>query len=287
VYFPSIELLSPAKVNLRLEVLEKRPDGYHEIRALVQRISLSDKLRISLKENEGISVTTDSPHLPIGEENLAYRAASSLLEAAQMRAGIGLHIQKEIPISSGLGGGSSNAATILMGLNRILKLNFSKEQLMEIGTRIGADVPFFILEGTAIATGIGEKLQPVEIRRSIWLVLVNPSWEVSTRWAYEGLNFKLTKRSIHITLPAFFHDIGHVASILHNDLETITIAAYPEIDGIKRELVSHGAAGSLMTGSGPTVFGLFPQKRDAQGAYRRLKAQYAERGWGVYLAKTI
>lgn len=287
MYFPSIELLSPAKVNLRLEVLEKRPDGYHEIRGLVQRISLSDKLRISLKENEGISVTTDSPHLPIGEENLAYRAASSLLEAAQMRAGIGLHIQKEIPISSGLGGGSSNAATILMGLNRILKLNFSKEQLMEIGTRIGADVPFFILEGTAIATGIGEKLQPVEIRRSIWLVLVNPSWEVSTRWAYEGLNFKLTKRSIHITLPAFFHDIGHVASILHNDLETVTIAAYPEIDGIKRELVSHGAAGSLMTGSGPTVFGLFPQKRDAQGAYRRLKAQYAERGWGVYLAKTI
>ena len=287
MYFPSIELLSPAKVNLRLEVLKKRADGYHEIRTLVQRISLSDKLRISLKEDEGISVTTDSPRLPIGEENLAYRAASSLLEEAQTRAGIGLHIQKEIPISSGLGGGSSNAATILMGLNRILKLNFSKDQLMEIGTRIGADVPFFIFERTAIATGIGEKLQPAKIRPSIWLVLVNPSWEVSTRWAYEGLNFELTKRAIHITLPAFFRDIGHVASILHNDLETVTIAAYPEIDGIKRELVSHGAAGSLMAGSGPTVFGLFPHKKGAQGAYRQLKAQYAERGWGVYLAKTI
>jgi 4-diphosphocytidyl-2-C-methyl-D-erythritol kinase len=287
VSLPSIELLSPAKVNLRLEVLRRRADGYHEIRTLLQRISLSDRLRISLKGEEGISVIADSPRVPVDEGNLAFRAALSLLEEVEVRAGIELHIQKKIPISSGLGGGSSNAASTLMGLNGILKLNFSKERLMEMGARIGADIPFFILEKTAIATGIGEKLQPVEIHPSIWFVLVNPGWEVSTRWAYEGLNFKLTKRSIYITLPAFFDDIGQVARILYNDLESVTITAYPEIDGIKGELLSQGAVGSLMTGSGPTVFGLFPHKRAAESAYRKLNAKYGERGWGVYLAKCI
>lgn len=284
---PSIELLSPAKVNLRLEVLRSRGDGYHEIRTILQRISLSDRLRISLKREKGISVITDSPRLPVDEGNLAYRAASSLLEEAEASVGVEVHIQKRIPISSGLGGGSSNAASTLMGLNRILKLNFSKGRLMEIGARIGADIPFFMLERTAMATGIGEKLEPLEIRPSIWLVLVNPGWEVSTRWAYEELNFKLTKRPIHIKLPQFFSDIGQVAHILHNDLESVTISAYPEIDGLKAELLSQGAVGSLMTGSGPTVFGLFPHNNEAESAYRKLNAKYGERRWTVYQAKCI
>jgi len=287
VSLPSIELLSPAKVNLRLEVLRRRGDGYHEIRTILQRISLSDRLRISLKREKGISVITDSPRLPVDEGNLAYRAASSLLEEAEARVGVEVHIQKRIPISSGLGGGSSNAASTLMGLNRILKLNFSKGRLMEIGARIGADIPFFMLERTAMATGIGEKLEPLEIRPSIWLVLVNPGWEVSTRWAYEELNFKLTKRPIHIKLPPFFSDIGQVAHILHNDLESVTISAYPEIDGMKAELLSQGAVGSLMTGSGPTVFGLFPHNNEAESAYRKLNAKYGERRWTVYQAKCI
>jgi 4-diphosphocytidyl-2-C-methyl-D-erythritol kinase len=274
-------------VNLRLEVLGKRADGYHEIRTVMQRISLCDRLRISIKGEEGISVITDSPRLPVDEGNLAYRAASCLLEEAKVKRGIEIHIRKEIPISSGLGGGSSNAASTLMALNRLLKLNYSKGQLMEMGMRIGADIPFFILEKTAIATGIGEKLQPVEIHPSVWLVLVNPGWEISTRWAYEGLNFQLTKGPIHIKLPPFFNEIGQVARILHNDLERVTIAEYPEIDGIKADLLSRGAVGSLMTGSGPTVFGLFPRKREAESAYRKLNAQYGERRWRVYLAKSI
>ena len=285
--FPSIKLPCPAKVNLRLEVLRKRADGYHEIRTIVQRISLSDTLRISLRERDGISLISDSPRLPIGEGNLAYRAASSLLEETKANVGIELTIRKEIPISSGLGGGSSNAASTLMGLNRILRLNLSKKRLMEIGARIGADIPFFILEKTAIATGIGEKLQPLEIRPSVWFLLVNPGWEVSTKWAYEGLNFELTKQPFHIKLPPFFNDIGQVARVLHNDLESVTIAAYPEIQGIKGELLSHGAEGSLMTGSGPTVFGIFSHKGRAKSAYRELSAQYAERRWTVYLAKGI
>ncbi len=287
VSFPSIELLSPAKVNLRLEVLRRRDDGYHEIRTILQRISLYDRVRISLKGEEGISVITDSPRLPVDEGNLAYRAASFLLEEAEARVGMELHIHKEIPISSGLGGGSSNAACTLMGLNRILKLNFSKDRLMEIGARIGADVPFFILESAAMATGIGEKLEPLEIRPPLWFVLVNPGWEVSTRWAYEGLNFQLTKRPIHIKLPPFFNDIGQVARILHNDLESVTIPAYPAIDGIKAELLSQGAVGSLMTGSGPTVFGLFSHNKGAESAYRKLNAKYGERRWTVYQAKCI
>jgi 4-diphosphocytidyl-2-C-methyl-D-erythritol kinase len=287
VSLPSIELLTPAKVNLRLEVLRRRTDGYHEIRTILQRISLSDTLRISLKGRDGISVIADSPGLPVDEGNLAYRAAASLLEEAKARVGIELTIQKEIPISSGLGGGSSNAASTLMGLNRILGLHFPKERLMEIGARIGADVPFFIFGKPALATGIGEKLQPVEIRPSIWLVLVNPGWEVSTRWAYEALNFELTKRPIHIKLPPFFNDIGKVAHILYNDLESVTLEAYPEIKGIKADLLSHGAEGSLMTGSGPTVFGMFAHKGRAESAYQKLNAQYAERRWRVYLAKCI
>ncbi len=287
VSLTSIELLSPAKVNLRLEVLKKRGDGYHEIRTILQRISLYDKLRISLKVEEGISVITDSPSLPVDEGNLAYRAASSLLEEARAGVGIELHIQKAIPISSGLGGGSSNAASTLMGLNKILKLNFSKDRLIGIGARIGADVPFFIFERTAMATGIGEKLEPVEIQPIIWLVLVNPDWKVSTRWAYEGLNFKLTKRHIHNKLPMFFNDVSQLVRILHNDLESVTITAYPEIEEIKRDLLSQGAMGSLMTGSGPTVFGVFPYKKGAESAYRKLNVKYGERGWAVYLTKCI
>jgi 4-diphosphocytidyl-2-C-methyl-D-erythritol kinase len=209
------------------------------------------------------------------------------LEEAEASVGVEVHIQKRIPISSGLGGGSSNAASTLMGLNRILKLNFSKGRLMEIGARIGADIPFFMLKRTAMATGIGEKLEPLEIRPSIWLVLVNPGWEVSTRWAYEELNFKLTKRPIHIKLPPFFSDIAQVAHILHNDLERVTISAYPEIDGMKAELLSQGAVGSLMTGSGPTVFGLFSHNNEAESAYRKLNAKYGERRWTVYQAKCI
>ena len=284
---PTIELLSPAKVNLRLEVLRRRADGYHEIRTIMQRINLCDRLRISLKEEEGITVIADSPHLPVDARNLAYQAASFLLEEGKARVGVELNIHKEIPISSGLGGGSSNAATTLIGLTRILRLNFSKRRLMEIGARIGADIPFFILGKTAVATGIGEKLQPLKIRPSIWFVLVNPGWEVSTRWAYEGLNFKLTKRPFHIKLPPFFNDIRHVGRILHNDLEGVTIAAYPEINGIKQELLAHGAKGSLMTGSGPTVFGIFDHKTRADSAYRELEAKYRERRWTVYLAKGI
>ena len=284
---PTIELLSPAKVNLRLEVLGRRADGYHEIRTIMQRINLCDRLRISLREEEGIKVIADLPRLPVDAGNLAYRAASFLLEEGKARVGVELNIHKEIPISSGLGGGSSNAAATLIGLTRILRLNFSKRRLMEIGARIGADIPFFILGKTAVATGIGEKLQPVEIRPSIWFVLVNPGLEVSTRWAYEGLNFKLTKRPFHIKLPPFFNDIGQVGRILHNDLEGVTIAAYPEIKDIKEDLLAHGAKGSLMTGSGPTVFGIFDHKTRADSAYRKLDAKYRERRWTVYLAKGI
>lgn len=284
---PTIELLSPAKVNLRLEVLRRRADGYHEIRTIMQRINLCDRVRISIKEEEGITVIADSPGLPADAGNLAYRAASVLLDEAKAGAGVELDIHKEIPISSGLGGGSSNAAATLIGLTRILRLNFSKRRLMEMGARVGADVPFFILGKTAVATGIGEKLQPLKIHPSIWFVLVNPGWEVSTRWAYEGLNLTLTKRPFYIKLPPFFHDIRHVGRILHNDLEDVTITAYPEINDIKQELLAHGAEGSLMTGSGPTVFGIFDHKTRADSAYRALEAKYRERRWTVYLVKGI
>jgi len=275
---------SPAKVNLILDILRKRDDGYHELRTLLQKISLHDTLRFTLKEEKGITVTTGHPSLPTGRENLVYRAARFILTRSNFRGGVHIDIEKRIPIGAGLGGGSSNAATTLMALNRILKLNLPKKELMGMGLAIGADVPFFFMRDAAIATGIGERLRRIELPK-LWYVLIYPNFEVSARWAYQ--NFKLTKRQFDYRIQEFLGTPRKISSILRNDLETVVSRQYPQIEVMKKTLGSAGALAALMTGSGPTVFGLFPGEGGASKAYKKVKRMVKREDWIVLKAHSI
>ena len=275
---------SPAKVNLILDILRKRDDRYHELRTLLQKISLHDTLRFTLKEEKGITVATGHPSLPTGKENLVYRAARSILTRSNFRGGVHIDIEKRIPIGAGLGGGSSNAATTLMALNRLLKLNLPKKELMGMGFAIGADVPFFFMRDAAIATGIGERLRRIELPK-LWYVLIYPNFEVSARWAYQ--NFKLTRRQFHYKIQEFLRTPSKISSILRNDLEAVVSRQYPQIEVMKKALGSAGALAALMTGSGPTVFGLFPGEGGASKAYKKVKRMVKREDWIVLKAHSI
>jgi 4-diphosphocytidyl-2-C-methyl-D-erythritol kinase len=279
-----LRLESPAKINLRLEILNKRKDGYHELRTVFQKISLHDTLHFSLKKEKGVSIVSDHPNLPVGKTNLVYKAAQSMSTALDYQGGVHIEIKKQIPLGAGLGGGSSNAATTLKALNRLLKGNLSKKKLMEMGLEIGADVPFFISEGAAIGSGIGEQLKKVTLP-DLQYVLIYPNFEVSTRWAYQ--NFVLTNQRIHFNLHKFLKTPEGISSILFNHLEEVVSRKYPQISVMKSILHSMGALGALMTGSGPTVFGLFQDDKSATGAYEKIKKMVARRGWVVFKTYSI
>jgi 4-diphosphocytidyl-2-C-methyl-D-erythritol kinase len=280
----SLRLESPAKINLRLEILKRRKDGYHELWTVFQKISLHDTLRFSLKKEKGIFITTDHPNLPVGKTNLVYKAAQSMLKTSDYQGGVHIEIKKKIPLGAGLGGGSSNASTTLKALNRLLKRNLSRKKLMEMGLEIGADVPFFIWEDAAIGTGIGEQLKKVTLP-DLNYVLIYPNFEVSTRWAYQ--NFVLTNQRIHFNLHKFLKTPEGISSILFNHLEEVVSRKYPQIGIMKYLLLSVGALGTLMTGSGPTVFGLFQDDKSATGAYEKIKKMVVRRGWVVFKTHSI
>ena len=280
----SLHLKSYAKVNLRLEILKRREDGYHELRTIFQKISLHDILRFSLKKEKGISIVADHPKLPLGKKNLVYAATQSMFKVCGYRGGIHIEIEKKIPLGAGLGGGSSNAATTLMALNQLLDTNLSQKELMKMGLEIGADVPFFFLKGAATGLGIGERLKEEELP-ILWYVLIYPNFEVSTRWAYQ--HFVLTNQQFHINLHRFLKTPQEISRILFNHLEEVVSKRYPEISLMKEYLLSAGALGALMTGSGPTVFGLFPEARSAARAYERVKRLADGKGWVVFKARSI
>ena len=280
----SLHLESPAKVNLRLEILKRREDGYHELRTVLQKISIYDTLRFSLKKEKGISIVADHPKLPLGRKNLVYKAVQSMFKVCAYRGGVHIEIEKKIPLGAGLGGGSSNAASTLMALNQLLETNLSQKELMEIGLGIGADVPFFFLNGAAIGSGIGEQLKKQELP-SLWYVLVYPNFEVSTRWAYQ--HFVLTNQQFRFNLHRFLKTPEGISRILLNHLEEVVSKRYPEISLMKELLLSVGAFGALMTGSGPTVFGLFPEAKSAAGAYEKIKKWVGGKGWVVFKARSI
>lgn len=275
-------LKAPAKVNYRLEVLRKRPDGYHDLRMIMQRIDLSDDIEITLERNAGVSVECQSTAVSGGKDNIAWRAADSLLRCAGIDAGVHISIAKKIPVAAGLGGGSSDAAAVLMGLNELLEIGYSNEKLMEIGVSLGADVPFFIFKKTALAEGIGEKLSAVEGLPPAWLVLVNPGIHVSTAWVYQNLT--LTNRAYDYKLPKFSNKVSDICSILENDLESVTIPSFPIIRDIKDRLRQFGASGVLMSGSGPTVFSIFDSEEKAQRCYDEI---VKVEGWASFLVKTL
>jgi 4-diphosphocytidyl-2-C-methyl-D-erythritol kinase len=280
----TFHLKSPAKVNLRLEILKKREDGYHELRTILQKINLHDLLHFSLKKERGISIKTNHPNLPVGKKNLVYQAVQSILKKSDYKGGVLIEIEKRIPLGAGLGGGSSNAATTLKAMNQLLKINLPKKELMAMGLEIGADVPFFFLEGAAIASGIGERLKKIELP-GLWFVLIYPNFEVSTRWAYQ--NFILTKRRFHFNLHGLLRTPKEISNLLWNDLEEVVSRECPQIGVMKKMLYSAGALGALMTGSGPTVFGVFSEEGGASEAYKKVKKMVRGRGWIILNARSI
>lgn len=255
VIVDSLTLSAPAKINYLLDVIGKRPDGYHDLRMIMQRVNLCDEITLTLTDTPGIRVTCDSKGAPDGPANIAWKAAKSLLDLTSTSMGVSIGIKKNIPVGAGLGGGSSDAASVLMGLNDLLHLGLTDQALMEIGCRLGADVPFFIFKQTALAEGIGEKLTPLPDMPNCWILLINPGIHVSTAWVYRSL--QLTSGGKLNKLPEFFESIEQVVSILSNDLESVTIPAFPVIAEIKSRLMDLGAVGSMMSGSGPTVFAVF------------------------------
>lgn len=260
----STRLYAPAKVNFRLDVLRKRPDGYHELRMIMQRIDLCDEIEISLQQEPGISLSCNHPYIPQDKRNIVWKAAEAMLACSGKDVGMTIRMKKNIPVGAGLGGGSSDAASTLMGLNDLLGTGLTEQQLIAIGLKLGADVPFFIFKKPALAEGIGEQLTPLEQIPKLWLLLVNPGIHVATSWVYQNLN--LTSEKVAAKLPFLYNSAADVCSILSNDLESVTLRRYPVIKEIKDKLLAAGADGTLMSGSGSTVFAVFSTESAAKDA---------------------
>ena len=267
----AIEILSPAKVNLFLKITGQRVDGYHELVSVFVPVALYDKLKIS-KSEKGLEVYCTGRELPKGQDNLVNKAAISFFEKTGIRKGTKITLIKKIPISSGLGGGSSDAAATLKGLNQLWPNPLSKEDLEKLALSLGADVPFFLLQKPAIARGIGEILQPIENFPSFWYVIVSPDLMVSTAWAYERTKLELTNNGNQNIINSLKKGIFNIPDLLFNDLERVTLVKYPFLCSIKDSLIKLGALGALMTGSGPSVFGLFDSAKKAQEAGKILES---------------
>jgi 4-diphosphocytidyl-2-C-methyl-D-erythritol kinase len=277
-----ITLKAPAKVNYLLDVIRRRPDGYHDLRMVMQRVNLCDEITIALTDSPGISVTCGKHGVPDGPGNIAWKAAKTLLELAGGSRGAEISIAKNIPVAAGLGGGSSDAATVLMGMNELLGLGLTDQRLMEIGVTLGADVPFFIFRKTALAEGIGEALTPMPEMPAAWVLLVNPGVPVSTAWVYK--NLQLTNRGELAKLPSLYASVKDICSIFANDLEAVTIPAFPVIAEIKNSMLRQGALGAMMSGSGPTVFGLYQDKETAEQARTAIAS---DTGWFAAVVETL
>ena len=286
-----LRLRAPAKINLCLHVTGRRADGYHELVTLMCPLALYDTLTLT-PAAAGIDVICSHPDVPEDPSNLAVRAARLFFEAntaktASPMTGLTIRIDKKIPVGAGLGGGSSNAAAVLTGLNRLWGHPFSDAELLEMGGRIGADVPFFIKGVPALATGIGDRLEAFD-RLSPWTaLLVYPDAAVSTAWVYKNLNLRLTKDEKKLRKFHFEDRFFNAAEHLVNDLEVVTVKAFPVISEIKRLLLAHGAAGAMMSGSGSSVFGLFETPERANSAYSALCNNQQSQNWTLYVADLL
>jgi 4-diphosphocytidyl-2-C-methyl-D-erythritol kinase len=286
-----ITVKAPAKINLFLLITGKRPDGYHDLYTLMCPVALYDVIRLQFGA-EGIAVACDHPGVPSDSSNLAFRAAASFVDAVfdgKLPAGGGMtiHIEKNIPVGAGLGGGSSDAAAVLTALNNYFGRPISTSSLMRLGAGIGADVPFFIFDAPALASGIGDRLDPFPHLTPWTALLVYPNESVSTGWVYKNLNLRLTKDEKKLSKFHFDGRIFNVDNHLVNDLEQVTIEAFPVIKEIKRLLLAHGAAGAMMTGSGSTVFGLFEDAGRADSARTTLCSNQRSQNWTLYVADLL
>jgi 4-diphosphocytidyl-2-C-methyl-D-erythritol kinase len=279
-----ISLKALAKINLGLDVVRRREDGYHEVRMIMQTIQLYDRLDIKRTQEPGIQIQTNLSFLPVNENNLIYKAAKLLMDEFSITDGVSVKLDKRIPVAAGMAGGSTDAAAMLIGVNRLFSLGLTKRQLMERGVQIGADVPYCIMRGTALAEGIGEALSPLPPMVKCPVLIAKPSISVSTKFVYQ--NLKLDDTTIHPDIDRLIDDIKaknlhDIAAHMGNVLETVTIPNYPVIDEIKKHMLSNGAVGALMSGSGPTVFGLFDDEDTAKKAYKAMRSSHLARQ--VYL----
>ena len=269
-----IELKSLAKINLGLDVLGRRENGYHDVRMVMQSIYLHDEVKIEKKRREGIEIVSNLRFLPIGEGNIAYKAAHMLIEEFSLEGGVRITLTKHIPVAAGLAGGSSNAAAVLFGMNRLFRLGLSKEELMERGVTLGADVPYCVMRGTVLAEGIGEILTPLPACPKCHVLIAKPPISVSTKLVYEKLDSHEIENHPDIDgiIDGLYdQDITKVASRMGNVLEKVTIEEYPVIEQIKNVMKEHGALNAMMSGSGPTVFGIYDSKEKARKAAAKIR----------------
>jgi 4-diphosphocytidyl-2-C-methyl-D-erythritol kinase len=264
-----MKILSPAKINLFLQVTGKRPDGFHELFSLMCCLDFFDIIFLQFGGKK-IEIESSSLQIPHDETNIAHKAATLFFKSLKTTDGLNIRIEKSIPVAAGLGGGSSNAASVLSGLNQHYGFPFSRDELMSLGLELGADVPFFLFQKPALASGVGEKLEAYPGSIPYHILLLNPGIEIPTAEVYRNLNLGLTKCKKKFT-KLFLKQSSFDASLhLCNDLETVTISKYPVIESLKKQLLAHGALGALMSGSGPTVFGLFSDSHTAGEAGRAI-----------------
>lgn len=263
-----------AKINLGLDVLGKREDGYHEVRMVMQTIGIYDRLILTKIPEEEIRITSNLAFLPVNENNLIYKAIKLLKDEYHFPGGVSVDLNKFIPVAAGMAGGSTDAASTMFGVNRLFGLNLSMGKMMELGVRLGADVPYCVMRGTALAEGIGEKLTRITPVPHMWILIAKPQINVSTRLVYEQLDMGGIQK--HPDIDGIIRaieaqDVVRIAQSMGNVLENVTVPLYPVIETIKQDMLSHGAINAMMSGSGPTVFGIFPDEQTTLACQAFLK----------------
>lgn len=271
----SIAVKAYAKINLGLDVIRKRPDGYHDVRMIMQTVNLYDTITIKKTKFHSITIHSNLYYLPTDQKNLAYKAVQIFRENYPFRDGLSIILNKRIPVAAGLAGGSADAAATLKGLNQLFQTGLTLEELMRLGLKLGADVPYCLLMGTALSEGIGEILNPLPPLPDCRILLVKPDVNVSTKYVYENLrlNEGISHPDIDLMIEALNESNLHkLTSQMRNILETVTAKEYPIIEEIKKIMINKGALASLMSGSGPTVFGIFDSQEKAEKTYRFFKS---------------
>ena len=282
----TIRLKARAKINLGLDVVRRREDGYHEVKMVMQMLRLYDQIDIEKTQESGIFVRSNLSFLPTDERNIAYKAAKVMIDQFGLEQGVIIRIEKHIPVAAGMAGGSTDCAAVLYGMNKLFGLRLNQKKLRELGVKLGADVPYCLMRQTALSEGIGEILTPISPHQDCPFLIAKPSVSVSTRHVYEHL--KLDEQTMHPDIDGIVTaladgDLYGVTDRMANVLETVTVPEHPVIDEIKKQMMASGAVNALMSGSGPTVFGIFDDEEKAKKACEDMKASGLARQ--IYLTR--
>ena len=282
----TIRLKARAKINLGLDVVRRREDGYHEVKMVMQMLRLYDQIDIEMTQESGIFVRSNLSFLPTDERNIAYKAAKVMIDQFGLEQGVIIRIEKHIPVAAGMAGGSTDCAAVLYGMNKLFGLRLNQKKLRELGVKLGADVPYCLMRQTALSEGIGEILTPISPLQDCPILIAKPSVSVSTRHVYEHL--KLDEQTMHPDIDGIVTaladgDLYGVTDRMANVLETVTVPEHPVIDEIKKQMMASGAVNALMSGSGPTVFGIFDDEEKAKKACEDMKASGLARQ--IYLTR--